>query len=261
MSVAYINRVTGATNNLVYLETSDNIATSTASGYIAAQAANINDLNDGAWTWELNDCIMLSASDGIRWCSIDSTFATLSVFSAVTVNAIVKSGAVISGNFPVFSGTTGTVVDSGYAAVNIQRSALSNPDNISDLIWQDVALPAASLATAGTVTIQASSGAKQYKVRNILVNYSASGLSGGGGDRLVQVSDGTTSYNNAGITAALLGTPVNTVWGGSGNPLAGTVALNTSSVAGASIVAKYAGGTTDFSSGTVNISVLLQRVA
>lgn len=149
----------------------------------------------------------------------------------------------------------------GQAANKYAFTSFASPDAISDLKWIDVALPAASLATGGSVVIQASSGSKQYKVRNILMNYSASGLSGGGGDRLVQIGDGTTVYNNAGITAALLGTPVNTVWGGSGNPLPGTVAMNTSTAAGASLVAKYAGGTTDYTTGTVNISVLVERVA
>lgn len=259
--VTFINRVTGATNNMVYLETTDTLAAATTAGYIAAQQANIDALNDGAWQWETNDAIMVSASDAIAWCSIDSTFSDLTIFSALTLNAVTKSGAVVSGNFPKWSGTSGVVVDSGIAVANLQISSLTNPDEISDLAWHDVACSAAALATGGEVVIQASSGSKQYKIRDIRVNYSASGLSGGGGDRLLQITDGTTVYNNAGITAALLGTPVNTIWGGSGNPLAGTVAMNTSSVAAAAIVAKYAGGTTDFASGTVNISVLTQRVA
>ncbi len=117
------------------------------------------------------------------------------------------------------------------------------------------------LATSGHVAIITGSGAMQFKVRDIKVNYSASGLSGGGGDRLVTVTDGTSIYNNAGITAALLGTPVNTVWGGSGNPLPGTVALNTSTVAGSSLYAVYSGGAADYTTGTVNITVSLERVA
>ncbi len=297
--INYLQRLTGSTNNLVFLSTTDSTPTAVASNYITAQEANIAALNEGPFTWEANDCIMLSASDGISWCSINASFTTLTSFSGAGTNEVIFSGSLISGHLPVFSGTTGTIIDSGlapsstvaqlfavtspgsltsghvakfndangtmadagYAAANVQLSALSNPDNISDLIWVDVPLPAASLAAAGTVTIQASSGSKQYKVRNVLMNYSASGLTGGGGDRLVQITDGTTVYNNAGITAALLGTPVNTVWGGSGNPIPGTVAMNTSTAAGVSLVAKYAGGTADYASGTVTISVLVQRVA
>lgn len=180
----------------------------------------------------------------------DNTKATLASVSA----------APVSGNVTKFSDTSGTVADAGYAAANVQLSALSNPDAISDLIWIDVPLAASALASGGTVPIQAGSGAKQYKVRNILMNYSASGLSGGGGDRLIQITDGITVYNNAGITAALLGTPINTVWGGTGNPLPGTVAMFTSTAAGVTLYAHYAGGTTDYTTGSVLISVLVQRV-
>lgn len=154
------------------------------------------------------------------------------------------------------------VTNLGFAqpAANYAFTSFASPDAVSDLKWVNVALTAAALATSGHVTIQASSGSKQYKVRDIRVNYSASGFSGGG-DRLVTITDGTTVYNNAGITAALLGTPINTLWSGTGNPLAGSVAMNTSSVAGASIYAVYSGGTTDWGTGTVNISVLVERVA
>lgn len=82
MSITYIKRITGATNSIVQLDTSDTTAAALASGYITAQTANITALNDGEWTWETNDMILLSASDGLSWCSIDSTFATLSVIAS-----------------------------------------------------------------------------------------------------------------------------------------------------------------------------------
>ena len=95
----------------------------------------------------------------------------------------------------------------------------------------------------------------------MIVNYAAAGLSGGGGDRLLAISDATTVYNNAGITAALLGTPINTLWGGTGNPVAGTVALDTSTAAGANLYLQYSGGTADYTTGQIVVSVLVQRVA
>lgn len=131
----------------------------------------------------------------------------------------------------------------------------------SSLVWYDVTASASALATAGKVVVQASSGSQQFVVRDIRMNYGAAGLSGGGGNRLLVLTDGTTVYNNAGITAALLGTPVNTLWGGSGNPVAGTVAQNTPTAAGANLYLQYSGGTTDFSTGSVVISVAVQRVA
>lgn len=139
-------------------------------------------------------------------------------------------------------------------------SLIASPTPSGQFITKDITCTAAALATAGKVNVQSALVGAQFKVRNIFVNYSAAGLSGGGGDRLLSLTDGTTSYNNAGITAALLGTPVNTVWGGSGNPLAGTVAQNTSTAVGAQLYLQYAGGTTDFSTGSVVITVAYERV-
>lgn len=82
MAVTYIKRITGSTNSLVQLDVSDSTATALGAGYITAQDANITALNDGEWTWETNDMILLSASDGLSWCSIDATFATLSVIAS-----------------------------------------------------------------------------------------------------------------------------------------------------------------------------------
>lgn len=130
----------------------------------------------------------------------------------------------------------------------------------SALQWVDVTATAAALATAGKVNVMvAPSTTSQFVVRDLRVNLST-GLSGGGGDRLLGLKDGTLVFNNAGITAALLGTAINTVWGGSGNPLP-AIAMNTPSTAGANIYFQYLGGATDFTAGSVVLSALLQRVA
>ena len=131
----------------------------------------------------------------------------------------------------------------------------------SNILWVDVTCSASALASAGKVNVVLGTAQQQFYVRNIIVNYSSAGLSGGGGDRLLKLTDGTTVYNNAGITAALLGTPVNTLWGGSGNHIAGTVAQNTLTVAGSNLYFQYSGGTTDYTTGSVVISVQVQRSA
>lgn len=132
-----------------------------------------------------------------------------------------------------------------------------------------VSLTATGLASSGQILIQPGFSAStynlaagmQWQVRDIRVLYAAAGLSGGSGNRLVQITDGATVFNSTGITAALLGTPVNTLFGGSGNPVAGSVAQNTSSAAGANIYAVAAGGTGDYTTGSVPIEVQLLRVA
>ena len=155
-----------------------------------------------------------------------------------------------------------TIPDVGAATGFINgQTVTANLTPAGVIITKDITLGFAALAAAGQVTIQAALATAQFKVRDIKVNYGAAGLSGGGGDRLVTVTDGTTVYNNAGITAALLGTPVNTVWGGTGNPLPGTVSMETATVAGAKLYAVYSGGAADFTAGSVVITVTYERVA
>ncbi len=93
MAVTLINRITGSTNNLVYLVTTDNIATATGAGYLTAQAATIQALNDGEWQWESNDLIILSASDGVLLASINAAFTTLTGYIASQLVAEVNLSA------------------------------------------------------------------------------------------------------------------------------------------------------------------------
>lgn len=116
----------------------------------------------------------------------------------------------------------------------------------------------AALATAGKINVQVNtSGTSQFAVTDIKV-LNSTGLSGGGGNRLLSVSDGTIVFNGSGITAALLGTPICTVWGGTGNPIAsGTSQVST---AGANIFLQYTGGTTDYTAGSVQLAITLVQV-
>jgi hypothetical protein len=75
--ITYIQRITGSSNNLVQINTSDATATALAVGYLTAQAANITSVNEGAFTFLPNDFILLVASDGDTLCIINSTFTTL----------------------------------------------------------------------------------------------------------------------------------------------------------------------------------------
>ncbi len=178
------------------------------------------------------------------------------------VNATGNFGLTISNSLAQAQATVLTIPDVGAATgfLNAQTvTAASTPASV--IITKDITLGFAALAAAGTVVVQAALATAQFKVRNIFVNYGAAGLSGGGGDRLVTLTDGTTVYNNAGITAALLGTPVNTVWGGTGNPLAATVDQSTATVAGQALRFVYSGGTTDYTAGSVVITVTYERVA
>jgi hypothetical protein len=126
----------------------------------------------------------------------------------------------------------------------------------SNLVWYDVEIIPSQLAAAGKVVFLAGIPGQQFFVRDIRVNAGV-GLSGGGGDRLLSLTDGTIVYNGAGISAALLGTPVNTLWGGTGNPLP-TVSFDTFSGPGASLYFQYTGGAADYTTGSLAVSVQIQ---
>jgi hypothetical protein len=91
MGITYLKRIDGATNSLIQMDTSDSTALVVASNYITTQLANITAVNEGGWTWEPNDLIIVSASDGVSLATINSTFTTLNVLvselfpSALTV--------------------------------------------------------------------------------------------------------------------------------------------------------------------------------
>ena len=117
----------------------------------------------------------------------------------------------------------------------------------------------AALASAGKVNVWVPvTGTAQVAILDIKVFFST-GLSGGGGNRLLALSDGTIVFNNAGITAAVLGTPIFTIWGGTGNPITASGVASVST-AGATLFLQYTGGTTDYTAGSVIISVTYAQV-
>ena len=73
------------------------------------------------------------------------------------------------------------------------------------------------------------------------------------------LGDGTTVFNNAGITAAVLGTPIFTIWGGTGNPITASGTIS-SSAAGANVYLQYSGGSADYNAGSVIIAVTYAQI-
>lgn len=124
---------------------------------------------------------------------------------------------------------------------------------------KDFIITSAQIASFAQVTLQASSGTMQFIVRDVRVNLST-GLTGGGNRALI-INDGVTMFNGAGISSSLLATPINTLWGGSGNPMPTTTPINAPSVPGVPVSINYFGGTTDFTGGSVKITVSFERIA
>lgn len=155
--------------------------------------------------------------------------------------------------------STHYVPDCGLVNDAFLTTALLTPDSSSNLIAVDITVGQAALASGGSVTLRASSGSIQYRIRNLFVNSSGTNFSGGGGNRLLSITDNTTVYSV--VPAASLQTLANTAWGATGAPFPASAAIDTRTAAGAAIVAKYSGGTTDYTAGSVVITLLLERVA
>ncbi len=162
-----------------------------------------------------------------------------------------------SGHLVSASDAAGSIQDSGIVAANVVQSQSNVANNLVTFSVLKT-LTFTQLATAGKVNIVTHpTGTSQFVVIDIKV-LTSTGLSGGAGDRLLAVSDGTLVFNNAGITAALLGTPIFTLWGGTGNPIA--VSAGQVSTAGADIFFQYTGGANDYTAGSVQVIVTLVQV-
>lgn len=182
-----------------------------------------------------------------------------SASDATKTKVVMMNGTAVVGDLAKFSDVNGTITESNITASTVLISGFVNPDVNSNIVTKDITVSAAALAAGASVTLQPLSASKQYKIRELYVNSNGTNFSGGGGDRLLSITDNTTVYSV--VPAASLQTLVNTGWGVAGLPFPASAALNTSTTAGAAIVAKYSGGAADYAAGSVVISLVLERVA
>ncbi len=180
--------------------------------------------------------------------------------AAATANFVVAPSALVSGNINKASGTAGLIVDGGLAANKLLTSGITTPDVGPNLVTFNITVGQAALASAGHVALITSSGSKQYKILNLQINKGGTNFSGGGGDRLGQVTDGTTVYSV--VPATNMQTLVNSAWGISTPlPFPASAATNTSTAAGANLYFAYSGGTADYTAGSIVVSGVAERVA
>jgi len=130
----------------------------------------------------------------------------------------------------------------------------------SNPLTVEVTVGQADLATAGTKTLIAAISGAKFKLRNIRLSGSGTTYSGGGGDRKIAIQDssGTTVWTV--MERHLLASLWPTDWGRPGLPFPATVAqINAESTAGEAIVAKYSGGTTDYTAGSITLILEYER--
>lgn len=245
----------------VKIISTDNLATVITAGYLNNQNLFGNtiyptDVIDMYYNWNVQ------TNTGTYQVFTVSMALTNGVMNITLVPAVNYGNVLLpvtSGNIAAFNGTTGQIKDGLIAANKILTSTIITPDVGSNLIAFDITVGQAALATGGSVALITSAGSRQYKIRSLQLNSGGTNFSGGGGDRLGQVTDGTTVYSV--IPAATMQTLVNAQWGATALPNAASASNNTSTAAGSSLVFKYSGGTTDYTAGSLVISGIAQRVA
>lgn len=155
----------------------------------------------------------------------------------------------VVGNFPEVDSTNGRMIDSGVSVASLAAAT----DPVGKITYLDVNINASDLAAGAYFPAVIGVGGNSYQIRNFMVNVST-GFSGGGGDRDIILTDPIIFVNILTIQAALIGTPVNTLWGSTGI-LFGSAAQNNPTVPGAGFGFKYSGGTTDYDTGTINVTI------
>jgi len=130
---------------------------------------------------------------------------------------------------------------------------------IDELGVFEVTVGFGDVASAASKTLlDAVDSGEQWKVRELFLSGSGTNFSGGGGDRLLDITDGTTIWTS--IPAATLQSLAAARWGDTGVPFPATAAhLTTASAAKTDIVAKYSGGSADYTAGSCTIILTAER--
>lgn len=131
---------------------------------------------------------------------------------------------------------------------------------IGEVEYFETDIDQADLASSGTVTLIDASSGEQWKIREIVLSGEGTDFSGGSGDRLLSVSDGTSTWTV--IPAATLQSLAFARWGDAGVPAPATAAhLTTASASGTDVTAQYSGGSNDYTAGECTLIILAERVA
>lgn len=131
---------------------------------------------------------------------------------------------------------------------------------IGDMATFETTVNQSDLASAASKTLLDAAAGEQWKVRGILLSGDGTDFSGGSGDRLLAVSDGTSTWTL--IPAANLQSLAAARWGETALPYPATAShMMTTSAAGTDITAAYSGGSNDYTAGELTIALIVERTA
>src|ERR1700685_2033475 len=77
MAITFISRDYGVNVSIVRITTTDTTGIAAAPGYITAQTANIDIANNGPFTWQTGDEVLVQAADGNAFFQISPDFSSL----------------------------------------------------------------------------------------------------------------------------------------------------------------------------------------
>ena len=149
-----------------------------------------------------------------------------------------------------------SIVDPLVANGSILSSANPIADPSANLIYVEASILATTL-NSGNKIIFNNSGFKQYKILNLTMGLSTNFS---GGDRLVRITDGTTTWTT--LASVYLTSQSNQTWGPVGSPVPwiNTAYNQSPTAAGQNIYATYFGGTANYTSGIIICNMVLARV-
>lgn len=175
-------------------------------------------------------------------------------FKIAAANASGDHPTTLQSHPNILQDSTYILGDSATATQYIPVSSLSPGGSVALMYGRDTNATFTSLGSGGAAGIISGAG---YKIRGLWLNKAGTNFSGGGGDRDIQITDGTNVYSV--IPAATAQSLANAVWGDTALPLPVTASINTTTVS--TLVIAYSGGTTDYTAGSLTVSVLLEKVA
>lgn len=195
---------------------------STADGFAAITASGY--MNDLAKIVKVNDIVEINYSD---------------------TTVLPAQVAAIYGKFQVVANGS-----------NLNLQAFGSSNVVGSLRYYDQTVTVAQLNLGGVTVIPANNG--QYQVRDVKMNRGGVNFDVGG-DRGVQLTD--TNFVYTVIPSATLENQTNSVWGSTGCPAPATIAFDQPTILNNPIVISYAGGTTNYASGSMTLTFELQRIA
>ena len=197
------------------------------------------------------DNFAVTITNGLTTQSVDYKLPETFTFADSTL--LGKVAPITNGNFISATAFDGLMVDSGVNAASV-NFAISQAYTVTD-----TPAVASTLAAGGTQPIIPASGFSTYKIRAITVNAAQIPFSGGGGDRNIDITDGTQVYTT--ISAALIQSAgTNAAWGSVDVPYPSFPAnSSTTFFAAIPLYLVYSGGTTDYTDGLVQITVAYNK--